>query len=71
MPADWNRWGKSAGPRRNTEMLKVLLALVDCGYHGSVEAFPLPNSIGTYDMIRKAQAANVETNVYGTGEKTR
>lgn len=43
-PADWAKWGKSAGFIRNDEMAKVADALV---------AFP--GGRGTADMIRRAR----------------
>lgn len=46
----WDRYGGKAGPIRNAEMLKS-------GKPDFVIAFP--GSIGTADMIRKTQAANL------------
>lgn len=43
-PADWARWGKSAGPIRNSEMANLADAVV---------AFP--GGAGTSDMLRKAR----------------
>lgn len=45
-PADWKRYGKSAGPMRN----KLIVENCD-----AVLAFPSKESIGTFDTIRKAQ----------------
>lgn len=56
-PADWDRYKKAAGPIRNSEMLKKEKPDL-------VIAFPLPDSIGTYDMIRKAKAAKIEVLEY-------
>lgn len=50
-PADWRKFGRSAGPRRNAEMLKH-----DPRPH-LVIAFP--GGSGTQDMIRKALFAGV------------
>jgi hypothetical protein len=50
-PADWERYGKAAGPIRNQLM-------IDSKPH-CVVAFPLPNSRGTLDTIRRAQAAGI------------
>lgn len=50
-PADWLRHGKAAGPIRNQQM-------VDAGADVCL-AFPLPDSRGTQDCIRKAQAAGI------------
>lgn len=53
-PADWNQYGNRAGPIRNQQMLDE--EDVDL-----VLAFPGPNSIGTWDMIKRAQKANIKT----------
>ena len=50
-PADWGRHGKKAGPIRNQEM-------VDTGVDVCV-AFPLSDSIGTFDCMRRAEKAMV------------
>jgi hypothetical protein len=53
-PADWDKYGKKAGPIRNQQML-------DEGKPDLVIAFPTPKSRGTWDMVRRAQKANIET----------
>jgi hypothetical protein len=68
MPAQWKRDGKAAGPIRNEAMLRVLLALQTCGYEVSVEAFSLPQSVGTPHMKRIAKAAGVTANEHGRTE---
>lgn len=50
--ADWERHGRSAGPRRNQQM-------VDLGADVCV-AFPGPDSRGTWDCVRRARAAGIE-----------
>lgn len=55
-PADWHRYGKSAGPRRNQQMADIGADLC--------LAFPMKGSKGTFDMIRKAKAAGIETRIY-------
>ena len=50
-PADWDKYGKKAGPIRNTEM-------VDSGTD-LVLAFPIGNSYGTKDCIRKAEQRGI------------
>lgn len=52
-PADWNKHGRAAGPIRNAQMLKEEKPDL-------VIAFPLPDSIGTKDMIKQAKKAGVE-----------
>lgn len=56
--ADWDRFGKSAGPRRNAEMVAQQPDLV--------LAFPLADaeSAGTWDTIRRAVAAGIEVRIY-------
>jgi hypothetical protein len=56
-PADWDKHGKAAGPIRNSAMLE----------HGKPDiclAFPLPGSKGTWDMVRKANAAGLEVRIF-------
>jgi hypothetical protein len=47
--ADWSKFGKAAGPMRNSEMLKLKPDLV----------VAFPGGKGTADMVRKAKAAGV------------
>lgn len=49
-PADWIRFGRSAGPQRNQEML-------DIGKPDLVVAFP--GGKGTSDMVRRAKRAKI------------
>ncbi len=54
--ADWSTFGKKAGGLRNTRMLEDLKE----GERIDVcLAFPLRKSIGTWDMIRKVEAAGI------------
>jgi len=48
-PADWRRWGKSAGPRRNQAMLDA----------GADVVMAFPGGAGTADMVRRAKSAGV------------
>lgn len=57
-PADWNQYGKSAGPRRNQQM-------VDLGADICI-AFPLSTSRGTRDCMRKAKTAGIPVLVLET-----
>lgn len=54
-PADWQKYGKSAGPRRNLEMARYADALI---------AITLDNSRGTQDMIWRAQGLGLKYRVY-------
>jgi hypothetical protein len=54
--ANWEEYGRRAGPIRNSGMIE----------HGNPDiclAFPLPGSKGTWDMIRKANAAGIEVRI--------
>jgi hypothetical protein len=53
--ADWKKYGSSAGPIRNGELLKQ-------GKPDLVAAFP--GGKGTRDMIRQADKAGVEVKTY-------
>ncbi len=55
-PADWNRHGKKAGPIRNQQML-------DEGKPDLVLAFPTKESVGTWDMVKRATDAGVQVEV--------
>lgn len=50
--ADWNKYGRAAGPRRNARMIKENTDL------GAVIAFP--GNTGTEDMIDKAKKAGIQ-----------
>lgn len=56
-PAEWSRFGRRAGPIRNQQML-------DEGKPDYVLAFPVAESRGTWDMVRRAKKAGVETEVW-------
>ena len=56
-PADWAKYGRAAGPKRNQ-------AMADAGADLCL-AFPSRGrSAGTWDMIRRAVAAGIETRIY-------
>ena len=50
-PADWNTWGKSAGPRRNTQML---------GDSAPDILVAAPGGRGTSDCVEKAEIMGIE-----------
>lgn len=52
-PADWSKYNNAAGPIRNQQM-------IDEGNPDIVIAFPTKNSRGTWDMIRRAEKANIK-----------
>lgn len=53
-PANWNRYGKQAGPRRNKQMAETADALL---------AFWDGESAGTQDMIRKARERGLDVQI--------
>ena len=53
-PADWNKWGRAAGPIRNGQMADYADALI---------AFWDGQSSGTRDMIRKAEEKGLAVHV--------
>ena len=55
-PADWETHGKAAGGIRNQQML-------DEGKPDLVLAFPLEYSIGTWDMVRRAEEVGIKVKV--------
>ncbi len=65
MPAQWDKHGKAAGAMRNSEMVKVLIALRRCGYECHALAFPLPNSRGTWDCVKQARKAGFDPVIVG------
>src|SRR6266576_655260 len=52
-PAEWDKYGRGAGPIRNSQMLKE-------GKPDLVIAFLAPDSRGTQNMIDQARKAGVE-----------
>lgn len=65
-PARWSRYGKAAGPRRNTEMLEERPNLV-FAFHDD-----LVSSKGTRNMVNQAVKAGVQTiQVMSNGKRRR
>ena len=58
-PANWKRYGRGAGPRRNQGM-------VDLGAQVCL-AFPLGESTGTRGTMHKAERAGIPVVAYGPG----
>ena len=65
-PANWDKYGLAAGPKRNQQMLDE--------EHKTNEpidlvlAFPVEGSIGTYDMMERAKKAGIKVIDYTKGE---
>lgn len=53
-PADWNRYGKAAGPIRNSQMLREGKPALVIAFHNHIEL-----SSGTADMLCKAEDTGV------------
>lgn len=62
MPAQWHLQKGAAGPLRNAQMVEVAKALSMCGYLVTCEAFPLPQSRGTRDCMKKMAVAGFPVN---------
>lgn len=59
-PADWNRYGRSAGPRRNQQMLDEGKPDMVIAFHDNIES-----SKGTKDMISRTKNSGIEFKVIG------
>ena len=57
--ADWDRWGRSAGPRRNRDMVYRAVDLLARGHHVECAAFPGPKSTGTRDCMTQATGEGI------------
>lgn len=65
IPADWQRFGRSAGPRRNALLAALLLRFGEHGYRMAVRAFS-HGTPGTQDMVRRLEKnAAVDVRVHG------
>lgn len=58
-PADWKRYGKSAGPIRNAEMIKKGCPDVVLAFHNNLQL-----SKGTANMITKAREVNIPVYIF-------
>jgi hypothetical protein len=66
-PAEWEKYGKPAGPRRNRKQLRLMLKWMEkTGEDGMVLAFhrDLSVSRGTVDMIKISRYAGVRVKVF-------
>jgi len=54
--ADWQRLGKTAGPIRNQRM-------IDEGQPTEAHAFVRPDSVGTWDCVRRCEAAGIPVTI--------
>lgn len=58
-PADWDRYGKAAGPIRNQQMLDE---------SEPTKVFAFPGGRGTADMVRRARAAGIPVFEFTNGK---
>lgn len=58
-PADWQKYGRAAGPIRNSQMLKEGNPDVVVGFH-----YKIDESKGTRDMLTRAKKAGKATFIY-------
>lgn len=66
--ADWKRYGRSAGPRRNGQMIAYVQEQVREDDTAEVIAFhdDLAGSKGTKDMVSQSRRAGLTVTVYGS-----
>lgn len=58
-PADWQKYGRAAGPIRNSQMLKEGNPDVVVGFHNRID-----DSKGTRDMLTRAKKAGKATFIF-------
>ena len=58
-PADWDTYGRAAGPIRNEQMTKYAAA----ADRGILVAFPIGESLGTRNMIKLSKRYGLEVEV--------
>lgn len=58
-PAEWERYGRAAGPMRNTQMLEQGKPDMVWAFHNNLQ-----ESRGTKDMVRQAKARKIPTMVF-------
>jgi len=58
-PADWEKYGRAAGPIRNSQMLKEGRPDVVVGFH-----YKIDESKGTRDMLTRAKKAGKATFIF-------
>jgi putative aminopeptidase FrvX len=64
-PADWKKYGRAAGPIRNTQMLKEGQPEMVVAFHDDITT-----SKGTKNMVEQAKKAGIQVYVYNSkGER--
>lgn len=65
VPADWDKYGKAAGPIRNSQMLDEYKPDIVVAFHDD-----LPNSKGTKDCVEKALRKGVPVLLFNSKGRT-
>jgi hypothetical protein len=65
VPALWRTQGAPAGPIRNGILVEICRGLRGGGRIVHCHAFPLEDSVGTYDCLRLAREAGFPYRVHG------
>jgi hypothetical protein len=55
-PANWSKYGKSAGPKRNQNMIDIEKPVLVIAFHDDID-----NSKGTKDMLKRAKYHGIRT----------
>jgi len=58
-PADWDKYGRAAGPIRNTQMLKEGMPDLVVAFHDDIQ-----NSKGTLNMVKQSLKQGLKVMVY-------
>lgn len=59
VPADWNKYGRAAGPIRNQAMIDAFKPDIVLAFHSNIK-----NSKGTIDCIEKANKAGIPVRLF-------
>lgn len=57
--AEWERYGKSAGARRNARLVAKAVQYLAAGHDMVCLAVPGPRSVGTHDCAQRAEQAGI------------
>lgn len=60
-PADWKKYGRAAGPIRNTQMLNEGMPELVVAFHDDIQ-----NSKGTLNMVQQSEKRKIPVKVYNS-----
>ena len=64
-PADWDRYGKAAGMRRNADMaVRACAVAMQTDLTACCIAIPGPGSVGTWGMVKICERKGIPVSVY-------